>query len=247
MLRIHLVGCRPGRFVFRTLWAGFVWLALAGGGASAEDSSWWNTRTPESEPGVVVGLSGSVAVPFGLDDHVEITAFRPQQGRNDEPNLEAQPAVGLHARAGYRFNARLAAEAHFEWIPEWSIEGKNSDRTNPTSSSKIAKGKAWTLTADLKLYLATRTFQPYLTAGLGAMRFEGENDSPRIPANDRKIFEFNIDGARDVGFAVRAGAGLDIMMTDRLALVLGASYVVGTGDVEDYDYLSTEWGLQYRF
>jgi len=224
-----------------------VWLIVGGFPAFAGGASWWNTTTPESEPGFFMALSGSVGVPFGLDDHVEVTNFRPQQGRNDKTSLSVDPGVGLHARAGYRFHARLAAEAHFEWISEWSVDGKDSDRTNPSSSSQVARGEAWTATADLKLYLATGRVQPHLVVGVGAMRFQGDNKSPRIPANNRKIFETNIDGARDLGFAFRGGGGLDFMMTDHTALVLGASYVVGTGDVEDYHYLSLEWGLQYRF
>jgi opacity protein-like surface antigen len=221
--------------------------------ASADLEQWWNARSPESESGLYAGLSGSVGVAVGLDDHVKITSFNLQDPpgspppSNREPNPSVDAGVGLHARLGYRFHPHLAAEGQFEWISEWSIKGKDSERANPRFQSDFAKGEAWTATANLKFYLLTGSVQPYLIAGVGLMRFQGDNRSPIPPATGSPIIETNIDGARDVGFAFRTGGGMDVMITDHMSFVLGATYVVTEGDVDPYDYLSIEWGVQYRF
>ena len=222
-------------------------LALLASPAAAEDASWWNATTPESEPGFYLGLSGSVAILYGFDDEIEVTDFRDQQDRNLEVEPKDTAGIGLHARAGYRFHPRMAVEAHVEWIREWSIQGKDGTRPTPSSTSTVASGDAWAATADFKFYLGTAQFQPHLVGGIGALRFSGENESPRITNNNRRIFEFNTDEVSATGFAFRGGGGVDWMMTDRLALVLATTYVVGFGDVAEFDFLSVEWGVQYRF
>jgi opacity protein-like surface antigen len=215
--------------------------------AAADLAGWWNRQSNESASGVYLGLSGSVGVAVGLDDHVSVTNFRSQGARNGLVSLESMAGVGLHARVGYRFHPHFAAEGQFEWISEWTINGRDSERTNPTSSSEVGRAEAWTATANVKFYLLTGRVQPYLVGGIGLMRFQGDNRSPLIPANSRPIFELNTDGVRDYGFASRWGGGVDIYFTDQLSLVLGASYVIPEGQIDPYDYVSIEWGLQYRF
>jgi opacity protein-like surface antigen len=221
--------------------------------AAADFEQWWNTRSPESETGLYAALSGSLGVGIGLEDHVKISFFDPQdppgppQARNTEPDPSVDPGIGLHARIGYRFHPRLAAEGQFEWISEWSVDGKDSTRANPFAQSDLSRSEAWTATANLKFYLLTGRIQPYLVAGIGAMRFQGDNRAFIPPATGSPIVRTNIDGVREVGFAFRGGGGVDFMITNHMSFVLGTTYVVPEGDADPYDYLSIEWGLQYRF
>lgn len=220
---------------------------LAAATASADGSTSSGGTTPYSEPGFYAGLSGSVGVALGLENDVSVTRFRGQAGRNDEHGLVIDSGVGLHARVGYRLHPRVSVEAQFEWIAEWSVDGRDTQSTNPTSAVDVARAEAWTLTANVKSYAATGRVQPYLVGGVGLMRFQAENRSPLIQSNSRRIFELNIDGFRGTDFALRVGGGLDIYFTERLSLVVGSTYVIPFGRIDSYDYLSVEWGMQYRF
>ncbi len=51
----------------------------------------------------------------------------------------------------------------------------------------------------------------------------------------------------ETDFAGRVGGGIDIYATENIVVTLDATYVVPTGDVDDLDYLSIGWGVQYRF
>ena len=227
--------------------------------AGAEESTgwaaWWNHEEPESAPGVYLALAGSVGIGTGLDDHVQITSFfdgatrvPPTPAQRSASALSVDPGVGLHARAGYRIHPRFSVEAHFEWISEWSIGGTNSARTQGDVQSDVARAESWITTANLKLHLMTGRVQPYVVAGVGVMRLQAENRTPVIIRNNgRPVFEFNIDNTRATDFAYRAGAGVDIYFNERLSLVLGGSYVIPEGQLDPFDYVSVEWGLQYRF
>ncbi len=46
---------------------------------------------------------------------------------------------------------------------------------------------------------------------------------------------------------MRLGGGLDFYATKSIVLSLGVDYVLPFGDVEDFDYVSLGWGLEYRF
>ena len=123
------------------------------------------------------------------------------------------------------------------------------------------KLSALTLTADLRAYLTTGMVQPFVILGAGWMKTYGEdtrinplvefgqdqgnptNPNTKLPMAD----EIDVD---DSGFVGRFGGGLDIYVTRNVSLGASASYVVpfGTWDSGfDYNYISLEWGFQYRF
>jgi hypothetical protein len=54
---------------------------------------------------------------------------------------------------------------------------------------------------------------------------------------------------RETDFAMRFGGGLDIYSfgTDTVVITAGADYVLPFGDVEDFDYVSINVGVLYRF
>lgn len=225
-------------------------LLAAASPAAAGWADWLNHTTPESTTGLQIGLSASVAIPIGVDNYLVDTRFRSQGMRNRNSNTGVEPGIGIHARAGYRFHPRVVAEAQFEWNSESSVDARDTQRTNPTSQSDMARIETWAVTANVKFYpFSLGRVQPWLVSGIGLMRFQGDNRSPLIPANERQIFEFNTDGERQTDFAGRVGGGIDIYFadSDRFSLVLGASYVIPAGGLDAFDYVSTELGLQYRF
>ena len=192
--------------------------------ASAEDDAF-------AQPGVYVGLAGSVAIPIQLDELFEDAGV---------DHVEADASLGLHTRVGYRFHPRVAAEAHFEWLGGFDVSLDSVYRPDPGSGTQVATAALWTLTGDARIYLLTGEVQPYLLAGAGMLSAELKNEAD--PS----------DGLPDLsdsssGFAARFGAGFDYCLTENFALNFDASYVLPTGAVEDFDYVSVGWGFQYRF
>jgi opacity protein-like surface antigen len=84
------------------------------------------------------------------------------------------------------------------------------------------------VTVNGKLYATTGRFQPYGVVGLGAT----------FPSNSLRN--------DSVSFAFRAGAGLDAYLTERVGLLLEATYF-RPSDSGVLDGVSIGWGLFYRW
>ena len=192
--------------------------------ASAEDDAF-------AQPGVYVGLAGSVAIPIQLDELFEDAGV---------DQVEADASLGLHTRVGYRFHPRVAVEAHFEWLAGFDVSLDSVYRPDPGSGTQVATAALWTLTGDARIYLLTGEVQPYLLAGAGMLSAELKNEAD--PSDGLPDLSDNSSG-----FAARFGAGFDYCLTENFALNFDASYVLPTGAVEDFDYVSIGWGFQYRF
>jgi opacity protein-like surface antigen len=140
---------------------------------------------------------------------------------DDVPGVDADvdTGLGLNARAGYRFHPHIAAEAEFEWV--------NADIE--VSGNDVGDFDTFVGTVNGKAFLLTGRFQPFAMIGIGAMGVRGDGDSG------------------DSGFAARFGGGLDFYITRNFTAAIDASYVLPTGDVDDFDLVSIGWGFGYRF
>jgi len=226
--------------------------------------------------GFYLSIAGSTGIFTELDDQLGYTReqclpaleksdpalpyfdiLRPCPPEIDENvSIEADTSLGVHARAGYRFLPRLAAEAHIEYLA-----GSEIIADTFRWQTDFVKMSVLTVTADLKGYLTTGMVQPYLMVGAGWMKTYGKdtrldpqvefgsdqgnptNPNTRIPMVD----EIHVD---DSGFVGRFGGGFDIYVTRHVSIGAGASYVLPFGSWDtgfDYDYISIDWGLQYRF
>jgi opacity protein-like surface antigen len=158
---------------------------------------------------------------------------------------------------GYRFMQRLAAEAHLEFLPRSDLDGDTFRFT-----THITRLEALTLTADVKGYLLTGMIQPFGIVGFGWMKVSGKdvrsdpadrckkgtaggekNKDCRLPLEDAIETDDN-------GFVGRFGGGVDVYVTRNVSLGIAASYVlpIASWDGEfDYNYISIDWGIQYRF
>jgi len=190
-----------------------------------------------AQPGVYVGLAGSVGIPSAFDEWVEAAGV---------DHVEADASMGLHTRVGYRFHPRVAAEAHFEWLAGFDASSDSVYRAAPGSGAQVATADLWTLTGDARIYLLTGEVQPYLLAGAGMLSAEVTDEVDRSAAGSTLADLPDLSDSSS-GFAARFGAGLDYCLTENFALNFDASYVLPTGAVEDFDYVSIGWGFQYRF
>lgn len=228
----------------------FAWSVAGWAEGSSGDAAELSDPSPYARSGPYLGLYGAVGISTVLDNHIRVTQFRSGQNQRGRQPFNIDPSVGIGVRAGYRLGPRLAIEGHFEWMNEFDIAFENADRTQPNVSSELGTVESWTGTVNLRAYALTGRVQPYALVGVGVLRFDSVNTSERAPLGSpagRPIFTLNISDEDGVGFAARLGGGIEMFVTDDVAIVVGASYVLPTGDARHFDYVSTEAGLQVRF
>ncbi len=129
-------------------------------------------------------------------------------------------AGGFRARAGYRLHSLVAAEVQLEFLDNLVERPGRSDID------------VWNVTANAKAYVPPwKNGQLYFLAGAGVMRREVESSN-------------SADGT---AFAARFGTGMEIWLTRNVVATVEALYVLPTGGLDDLDYVSGGFGLQYRF
>ena len=201
-----------------TTFAALFVLVLAGAAAAQDDQ---DDQDAYDRAGPYLGLAGTLALDTQLQDDLE---------RRLSPFVEVDvdPSWGLNARAGYRFHPNFAAEIHYEWLSEFDI--KLSSPALGTATTVDLDG--WALTVDGKVFLLTDNPQPFLLVGVGVLNIDSDFDV------DKTVF------------AARFGGGADFYVTPNIAITLGVSYVLPGEDISDgvgVNYVSIDWGLQYRF
>ncbi len=135
----------------------------------------------------------------------------------DVPGYNLDNTFGFNVRAGYRAIPNLAVELEYEWYDDFGIQGVEVD--------------GWALTVNGKGYLATGRVQPFVLVGLGVIH--GEASAGGLSLDDE-------------AFGVRLGAGIDAYTTENLVISIDASYVLPTGNLDDFQYFALGWGLQWR-
>ncbi len=172
--------------------------------------------------GWLVGIGGSYAIETFSDDAESDlqSVFGPTA------SFSADDSLGINGGGGYRCHRYFGAEVDVEWIS--SFDGDVS-----VSGLEVATLDTETLvvTANAKGYLPIGRYHPFLSVGAGGM-----------------MAEFRGSVSDDVtSFTMRIGGGLDIYATRHIVVSLGVDYVFPLGSLEDLDYISIGWGLQYRF
>lgn len=189
-----------------------------------------------SRPGWYLGLGGTVAFLASAERDVEAAL-----GQAGNLSVEIDESLGLNVRGGYR-GKWAGGEMHFEWIEGFDIEAMNT-----LGKLDAYKVDGWAVTLNGKFYpfaglesvlppLAKR-FHPFLTAGIGYMKFNAT--LPQQPAG-ADYHEWD--------FAVRPGGGLEVYLTKNVAISVDYTYVYPVADdLDGLDYHSIGWGLLYRF
>jgi opacity protein-like surface antigen len=141
-------------------------------------------------------------------------------------NIETDLPVGFNVYGGYRAHPNVAVEAEFEMMPASDIK---------VMGIKFAEIQTWAFTGNVKVLPMTGEFQPFALVGIGVLNAEAKN-----------IFGTGIE-ASNSDFAARFGGGADYYFTENIALSARVPYVLATGSIEEFDYMSFGGGLQYRF
>jgi opacity protein-like surface antigen len=115
----------------------------------------------------------------------------------------------------------------------------------------------WSLSANLKLFPVGGRFQPYGMVGLmlqhAKLDFESRSQGLTTVTDPGMVvvnadYSISDDETRLDG-AFRVGLGIDLYVTEHVALEVKGDYVVPFDKIEPIltDYGSVRWGLLYRF
>jgi hypothetical protein len=181
-------------------------------------------------------------------------------------DTEMKGSFGIGGVVGYRLHRFVSAEVEGEWLLAF-----DGDVALTGPSEELPQGQSFlpeiattefeiaSVTANLKAHLLTGLWQPYLLVGGGMLTVKGEvRETGRMYetdlVDDEEVPKYpNWPGIeysqRDTDFAMRFGGGLDVYSfgTDSVVITAGADYVLPFGDVEDFDYVSINVGVLYRF
>jgi opacity protein-like surface antigen len=142
-------------------------------------------------------------------------------------DIDMDPAFGFELYGGYRAHPNFAIEAEFEMVPEADIE--------LSGFGKFAQVESWALTGNLKGFVLTGRIQPFVLVGIGVLHAKIE-DTVGLGVSESES-----------EFAARFGGGLDFYFTENIVGSAGVTYLLGTGDLDEIDYVSFGGGIQYRF
>jgi hypothetical protein len=106
----------------------------------------------------------------------------------------------------------------------------------------------YAVTADIKGYLLTGRYQPYLLLGGGTLVTDTSVTNPTgslsfgqprtRPVTQSRVF---------ADFVLRFGGGIDVYATDHVVVNIGASYLLPAGEVNGVDLFTAGGGIEYRF
>ncbi len=129
--------------------------------------------------------------------------------------------IGLDGWAGYRITPNLAAELQLEYL----------DRFNTSFMGVNRDTDVLAFTGNLKAYLMTGKVQPFAVVGIGILRAES------------KFLGISVS---DTDLAARFGGGVDLYDSPNVSFGATVSYVLTTGNVDGFDYVSLVLAFQYR-
>jgi opacity protein-like surface antigen len=182
--------------------------------------------------GWMLGLGGSSAIETFQDD----AESNLDRVLGVPTKLSVDNSLGINGRAGYRCHRHFSAEFEIEWI-----EGFESDFSSPGFGELgELKFEPVVYTANVKGYFLTGRYQPFLLLGGG------------MTTVDVKLTKDNVglglsSSESENSFTMRFGGGIDLYATKNVVVSLQADYVRPFGNLDDLDYVSIGWGLQYRF
>jgi len=156
-------------------------------------------------------------------------------------------AFGGGGRGGYRCHSYVATELQFEQLANFNASLPETDiPMNDKVRNFDLELETLVFTTNVKGYLLTGRYQPYVLGGVGFMRMETKaRDATTTPGPIVGVAAQQSDIT--VKVALRFGAGLDFYVTDNIVATLEGSYLIPTGELSGLDYYSFGLGLQYRF
>lgn len=134
----------------------------------------------------------------------------------------ADNAQGFHLRAGRRLCDMFAVEGEFADMVS------NFDNIHDSTGKTSADVKSWNITVNGKFFPIKGRFEPFALVGMGY----GRDDIGRENKGS---------------FVARFGIGLDVAITDNVGVGVESDYLLGTGDVKNFDQIPLSVDVFYNF
>jgi len=187
------------------------------------------SKDPQARRGWLLGAAGI----YGADTKEDTLEHDLQSEAGTPVDFSLKNSFGFKGQAGYRCHPRFSAEAEVEWLDGFdgtAFLGSLGETVSIDLEPLV-------ITTNLKGYVLTGRYQPFVLIGGGGMIIETKfEDQAGLSAKDTLR-----------GIVIRFGGGVDFYATDQVVLTLGLDYLMPFGEVEDFDYVSIGWGLRYRF
>ncbi len=142
------------------------------------------------------------------------------------------PGIGLGVGAEYFLNPSIALQGNINYVRFGFDEGKfkaENDALGVVTSTSGGDKHLFSAYASLKYTKAIDSDDldvravPYAVGGVGILSYS-ETDTEVVEIGNQI---FHVDGQSGTGFAVNAGAGIDIRLTDRVHLFAEARFEAG--------------------
>jgi len=174
-----------------------------------------------------------------------ISAFESFQNTQGTP---IDDSLGFNIRGGYRFLPQLSAELELDFISGFDFE----------FDLPVAPGRAaltidgGTLTANAKAHLPLGRIQPFGLVGLGGMWARLRTTHPVGTTCTPYYWYWYCTGTyaelgNNGAFVMKFGGGVDLYLSEDIALTLDAAYVMPFGKLEDLTYTHFGWGARFAF
>lgn len=152
--------------------------------------------------------------------------------------------INLGGGIGYSFLSRIALIAYFDYTSFPLNEKVVADEFGPGISETDVRGESAKIlhfTGNVKLnpLLNPSTLSPFLSGGIGVLRFSSEAVDASGPGPSERIAERS-----STGFAVNIGAGLDILIPGPLDFFLEGRYIIGFTEGESTSYVPFRGGIK---
>lgn len=137
---------------------------------------------------------------------------------------------GAFGAIGYHFGERFDVEARYDILDEFSI-------VSPTTGY-VGHFDGWTVTLNGRIFLLTKTFQPYLGMGIGVM--DGKTSYKNAITGRRLQFD-------DTVATFRVSTGFDYYVSESFAITADASVNMPGGEISAANYATLGGGIKLRF
>jgi len=163
---------------------------------------------------------------------------------------KADDSWSVKGGGGYRCHPRYSVGSRFEYFGGFDTHWTGALGTGSKDVD------IFVATTDIKAYLLTGRYQPYLLLGGGTMHVDTKvtnptgllvMNNPMPPPDTIQSFGPVIQSRSYTDFVFRFGGGFDIYATEHIVVNVDANYLAPLGQVSGTGMFTIGGGIEYRF